>query len=110
MGTNKGNWLPKENLLSFLLILSRQISYDFTAVDWKAIQHGIHDTSNEANIRFSYILPGSLDIELQLANEEGTDLIIFQLTIPENLESNFDFMVDILQDFTLTPDTIKLYE
>jgi hypothetical protein len=105
----QGNWLPEENLLSFLLLLSRLISYDFAPIDWAAIQHGIHDTSVDNDIWFSYILPGAVEIELRLAIEDGAGLFSFELGLPENLETNFTFMVTTLQEFTLIPRTVKLF-
>lgn|GEM_PF-7041426 len=110
MEATKGNWIPEENLLPFLLLLSRLVAYDFDPVDWKAIQHGIHDTSVDGNTWFSYILPGNFDIDLRLAIEDGAGLVSFRLVLPENLENNFNFMVDILQDFQLTPHTMNLYK
>ena len=100
-----GNWLAEENLLSFLIILSRQVSYDFGPDNWKAIQFGIHASSIENNSWYSHILPGTADINLQLAREDGTGLIGFRVNIPDDLERNFEFMVGILQEFKVTPSS-----
>ena len=84
------------------------VSYDFEKVDWKAIQFGISGTFHEGDKWFDYILPGEPDIEIRLAKEEGTALIFFDLAIPEPLESKFDFMIDILQEFSLeSPNYFK---
>jgi hypothetical protein len=98
---NQGGWIQEENLLPFLLILSRMASYDFDQVDWKAIQFGLSGTHYEGKIWFNYILPGEHDIEIRLAKEEGTALVFFDVAIPEELECKFDFMIDILQEFSL---------
>ena len=105
MGKITGNWIPEENLLPLCLLLSRQISYDFGPTDWKAIQYGIHGTSVDRKIWFSYVLSGKLDIELHLASEDGTALISFELELAENLVGNFDFMVGVLQEFIVTSRT-----
>lgn len=77
------------------------VSYDFDKVDWMAIQFGLSGTDHERDIWFNYILPGTPEIEIRLANEEGTALFFFDLAIPETLENKFDFMLDILQEFSI---------
>jgi hypothetical protein len=56
MPKNKGGWIEIENLLPFLLIVSRMVGYDFNKVDWKAIQFGMSGSDTERNIWFDYEL------------------------------------------------------
>ena len=98
----KGNWIDEENLLAFLNILAHIVSYDFVTQDWKAIQFGLSGTNSERDVWFEYILPGKLDLELKLAKEEGTSVIMYSFDLPEGLENIYEFLVYIIQDFKLT--------
>ena len=104
---NKGGWIGTENLLPFMLILSRMVTYNFDRTDWSAIQFGLAATHHEDNRWFTYILPGTFDLEIRLAKEEGTDLFFFDLDLPMALESNFDFLHSILQDFEVKSPRFK---
>lgn len=104
---NKGGWIGTENLLPFMLILSRMVAYDFDKTDWSAIQFGIAGSHHEDDKWFTYILPGAFDLEIRLAKEEGTDLFFYDLALPEALESNFDFLHSILQDFDVRSPDLK---
>jgi hypothetical protein len=103
MPKNKGGWIEKENLLPFLLTVSRMVGYDFNKVDWNAIQFGMSKSDHERNIWFDYILSGVPDTKIRLSREEGTSLFFFDLVIPEILEDNFDFMMYMLQEFSIKP-------
>ena len=98
----KSNWIGEENLFAFLLIISNAVSYDFEPQDWKAIQFGLSESNAEKDIWFEYVLPGKSDVELQLAKEAGTALILYKFLLPDELENNYDFLVYLMQDFKVT--------
>ncbi|WP_346320864.1 hypothetical protein [Chitinophaga sp. YIM B06452] len=100
---DKGNWIWKDNLLAFLLILSDIASYSFDESDWEAVKCGLTGTSDEQNTWFDYVLAGNVVISIKLANDPEEDLIIYNLSYPDTLQEKLDLLENILSKFKLTP-------
>ncbi|HWV64755.1 hypothetical protein [Chitinophaga sp.] len=99
----KNDWVTKENLLPFLLILSHASSYSFCESDREAIEYGLMGTSDEDNIWFEYKLTGEKVISLRLAKDPEDDLVFYKLEYPDDMEENIELAGYIVSSFYLQP-------
>lgn len=99
----KSDWVWKENLLPFLLILSHLSSYDFCESDQEAIEYGLVGTLDEDNIWFEYKLIGEKTISLRLAKDPEGDLVFYSFEYPDDLEENIELTNYVISNFFLQP-------
>ena len=86
-----------------LLILSDIVSYSFDESDWDAVSYGLVGTSNEENIWFDYSLVGRVLFSIKLANDPEQELIIYNMTFPDQLREKLELMEHIVSNFMITP-------
>ncbi|HEY8959623.1 hypothetical protein [Chitinophaga sp.] len=99
----KSDWIRKENLLPFLLILSHLSSYDFYESDREAIEYGLMGTSDEDNIWFEYKLIGKKTISLRLAKDPEGNLLFYNVDFPDEMKEPMELMDYILSSFSMMP-------
>lgn len=98
----KGNWIGTEDLASFLLIISNVAGYQFEIDDWNAVEYGLSKATNIKETPFTYDFTGESTIKIQLARDkENEDIVLYNLTFPENLEKCVVLAEYIISDFTL---------
>lgn len=98
----KGNWIGIEDIPSFLLIISNVAGYQFEIDDWNAVEYGLSRATNLKETPFTYDFIGDSTIKIQLARDnEDEDIVLYNLTFPENLGKCVALAEYIISDFIL---------
>jgi hypothetical protein len=86
-----GSWILKQNLESFLEMLTYIAGYPFNDWDFDAIAHGINGTDGEHDRWFQYEFRGTKrSVSFFVADDPGSSVYLFRITVPDDAVETVD--------------------
>lgn len=95
------NWLFDFNLIAWLEVLSGIVGYEFSPWDRDAFEAGIADTDGEKDRWFEYKLAGRFTLDIKVAIDVGTEVLLVRVDCPPDLEPRIDTATEIAKTFKL---------
>lgn len=80
------DWIFEESLKPFLETLAFLVNYRFDESDWIAFEIGILETNDETNHWFNYRLMGDYDLEVKIALDKDSGVVLFQIQSDFHIE------------------------
>ena len=95
------NWIAEFNLIAWLDVLSSIAGYDFDPWDRDAFEAGVANSDGEQNRWFEYKLAGRTTLDVKVAKDVGTEVILVQFDCPPDLEPKVDTATEIARKLRL---------
>ena len=93
------SWIYEENLKPLLETVSLFVDYNFDGRDWLAINNGIRETDEEKDRWYEYQLIGKRRIEVKIANDPGSSVVMIQLQSEPDIEEKIQIAAFIFQNY-----------
>ena len=95
-------WIRQENLIPVLSLLAELAHYRFDPDDIAAVEHGIENTDDEANRWFEYPLHGEQSLEVQLALDSESPIVLhIRVQAPENIRREVEWTLSIASIYAM---------
>lgn len=95
-------WVYEENLKPLLETVSLFVDYHFGSWNWLAISNGLIETDAEQDQWYEYQLIGSRTVDLKMANDSGSSVVMIQLQSEPKIEEKIQIAAALFQHYRVS--------